>query len=157
MQVLLDFGAALNANTKNIKISGFDIRPSNSSSNGQIQAPPPEFKPIQQELAICKRFFRASYPNGTAPGTNTDAGLQQLQWTPTSQSPNFPTQYDTEMRATPTLTIYANDGTSGNVSSNIGNLTVTTQHNSASGFTAGYGGASSVAFISYQYTADAEL
>lgn len=58
MEVTIDFGAALNANTKNIYISAADIRGTPGVTVGANSNPPvPELRPIGSEMPINQRYF----------------------------------------------------------------------------------------------------
>ena len=73
-----------------------------------------EHLPFDVTTTRCQRYFQKSYELDTAPGTATDVGVQ---WTGgSSDSGNnvsFLPDFKTTMRASPTVTGYARDGTSG--------------------------------------------
>lgn len=58
LEVTLDFGAALDANTKSVTISRADIRVTPGVDSGINTSPDtPEFRPISSELIFCQRYF----------------------------------------------------------------------------------------------------
>ena len=76
---------------------------------------PFEREPIQQQLALCQRYYQKSYPQGSVPGaslsrnaiTNVSRAADQLdRWTAT---------FLVVMRAIPTIVVYSTTGASGNV------------------------------------------
>ena len=68
-----------------------------------------------QELALCQRYFEKSYAIGTAPGTNTAAGVYgYCQQRNTQPNSGFQAVFfKVPKRASPTLTIYSPPGVSG--------------------------------------------
>ena len=123
-----------------------------------------DYRPYGTELALCQRYFEKSYDTGTAPGTNTVVGFWTLAGS-TNQSNNMllPIRWKVEKRAAPTVTGYANDGTSGlfNYGRNgaSGTTTATFDSIGTSGCRgiANAGAAWVVAYVEAQYAASAEL
>ena len=117
-------------------------------------------RPIQQELAMCQRYYCKSYPQGTSVPTNTSNGYQIGVASSTIAIRGF-VPYPVEMRVTPTLVIYSNDGTSGSVTVLGGGATGTgaaggdVSARMHSGLTISGVTANTTYF--WQYSADAEL
>jgi hypothetical protein len=123
-----------------------------------------DYRPYGTELALCQRYFEKTHDTGTAPGTNTVVGFWTMAGS-TNQSNNMllPIRWKVEKRAAPTVTGYANDGTSGlfNYGRNgaSGTTTATFDNIGTSGCRgiASTGAAWVVAFVEAQYAASAEL
>lgn len=68
------------------------------------------YRLLSEELAICRRFTRKSFLMDTAPVQNAGANTGEFTWAASQagataqRSPQI--SFDTEMRATPTLTLY---------------------------------------------------
>jgi len=75
-------------------------------------ATPFERRLYNQELANCKRYYQKTYEIGTALGTNTNTGAISVFYNGTYGAANG-FRFETEMRASPTLTGYSVGGTSG--------------------------------------------
>jgi hypothetical protein len=80
-------------------------------------------RPIEQELALCQRYFEKSYAQGTAPGTATAVGATQAYLSSNNVPAGIP--YGTwtvqvTKRATPTVTVYGCQGGAGKVSNGDG-------------------------------------
>lgn len=116
LQVQLLFGGALNAASGYVDISFADIRATPGVATGLNANPPsPEMREVQAELAFCQRYVQKSYPQGVSPGTNQGAGGQTLAVSaPSSGAMTWP--LSVTMRAAPTVTWYAYDGTVGDFS-----------------------------------------
>lgn len=71
-----------------------------------------ERRPIQQELALCQRYFVKSYEIGTAPGTSTNNGSFR-QFTASDAYSNAWAMINlpVPLRASPALAIYTHTGT----------------------------------------------
>jgi hypothetical protein len=75
-------------------------------------ATPYQAKPIGEELALCKRYYRKSYTYGVAPATNTTVGLMSMS----SRAGDADTllvetvQLGEGMRIPPVVTVYAQNG-----------------------------------------------
>lgn len=81
-----------------------------------------EYRQYGQELALCQRYFYMTYPQGVKPGTAGGYGAQ-LEGASFSGNHVAIWQHPVSMRATPTMTGYADDGTSGVFSTAAGNTT----------------------------------
>ena len=123
-----------------------------------------EFLPRDVNTTRCQRYFQKSYELDTTPGTATDTGVQ---WTSgssdTAGNVSFLPSYKTTMRASPTVTGYARDGTSGqgyfNRSGTAGNGTFNAHmygQNSVSVYVA-LGGNNVVGTVAAHTTLSAEL
>ena len=123
-----------------------------------------EFIDYGRQLIQCQRYYEKTHDTGTAPGTNTVVGFWTMAGS-TNQSNNilFPIRWKVEKRAAPTVTGYANDGTSGlfNYGRNgaSGTTTATFDSIGTSGCRgiANAGAAWVVAYVEAQYAASAEL
>ena len=90
---------------------------------------------VQEELSLSQRYFCKTYPQGTDPATNTGtdaAGSIQYRLGGVSSATHafrYTVAFPVTMRATPTVTWYSTDGTSGNVRdrSSAANVSATSQ------------------------------
>jgi hypothetical protein len=110
-EIKIDFGNNFSANTKSVTVTAADFRVTPNVTTGLNSSPPtPEFRNINTELSTCARYFRASYDNGTAPGTATTTGLSgQATLSSGFYGTGGPT-FDPPMRATPTLSYWDGAG-----------------------------------------------
>ena len=132
-----------------------------------------EFEPkgYGEELALCQRYYQKSYDVGSAPGSVDNSNfvsMIQMANSATSTANNGTRlRFVQRLRAAPSVTVYAPDGTSGNLNysrhstaasevaatvSAIGSTGVLVYTTSASGMTAG-----DAIEVLFHYTADAEL
>ena len=67
----------------------------------------------EEELLRCMRYFHKSYNIETAPGTSTSVGSISFRMTPYTTTLNIriSSKFPIPMRSSPTLTVYAQDGT----------------------------------------------
>jgi hypothetical protein len=115
----VDFGNNFGSNAKNIVIGGgFDVRVTPGVATGTISSPPtPEIRDPQSDILWCKRFFRASYINGIAPGTATYAGITYVStYLVASFDSSATAFFDAPMRATPTIAYWDGAGTASKLS-----------------------------------------
>jgi hypothetical protein len=77
-------------------------------------ATPFESRSIQQELAMCQRYYEKSYDPAVAPGTTTTAGI--LTVIALSTTALTGQRYQVVKRAVPTVVFYSRNGTAGKVS-----------------------------------------
>jgi hypothetical protein len=75
-------------------------------------ATPFEFKPFEQELRECQRYYEKSYNVETPVGTNTSTGSQRLTIAQNNVYARALILFKVPKRAAPTVTFWANDGTS---------------------------------------------
>jgi len=82
------------------------------------QATPFEHEDFGTTLRKCQRYYGRSYDIGTDTGTNTLVGAVTTRQggTPSTNNVAFNVDFPVTMRAAPTMTLYAKDGTSGQVS-----------------------------------------
>ena len=130
-----------------------------------------EVVPFGQNVRRCQRYYQKSYAIDTVPGnTDTNNNVSQVQMANTSSSTannGVRTRYLQRLRANPTATLYAPDGTSGNLNysrhgaaqaevsgtiTSAGTTAVKVYTTNASGMTAG-----DAVEVFYHYTVDAEL
>jgi hypothetical protein len=114
------------------------------------------------ELAACQRYFQMSYQQGQTPGTNTANGANRFRANASTGSFVLETaqRFIVPLRGSPTFTWYSTPGTSGKISNNSVDLTVSNTFdysstvspyaNTASSITAGND-------VQYHFTASAEL
>jgi hypothetical protein len=95
-------------------------------------------KTIQEELAMCQRYYEKSYNQSGVPGTSPVTVAEQISMGCGTNGTNgftFTIPYKVAKRTLPTLTIYNNSGTSARITEvNSANTTVTVA--SSTGFTA---------------------
>ena len=123
-----------------------------------------EFLPTDVNLTRCQRYYQKSYDLGTAPGTATDNGVG---WTSGSGDSNgnaaFLPPFKTTMRAAPTVTGYARDGTSGqgsyfrNGASGNGTLAAHMYGQNSASIYIGTGSGWSTSVIAAHYVLSAEI
>lgn len=94
LEITLDFGAALNANTKSAYVNFADIRKTSGLSAGLNNSPPVlEARPMATEFSYCQRYYTLLEGNG----------LQGQ--VPSTTSVILSGRYPVQMRAPPTLTL----------------------------------------------------
>jgi hypothetical protein len=123
-----------------------------------------EFLPRDVNTTRCQRYYQKSYDLGTAPGTATDSGAG---WNGSSGDSGgnaaFIPPFKTTMRAAPTVTGYARDGTSGegsyfrNGASGNGTLAAHMYGQNSVSIYVGTGSAWSTSTIAAHYVLSAEL
>lgn len=70
--------------------------------------PPPELRPIHEELAFCQRYFESSYGNGVAPGTVTQAGaMHSLVYATNNYADMGTVWFKATKRVAPTVHTYS--------------------------------------------------
>ncbi|WP_414606557.1 hypothetical protein [Stenotrophomonas pavanii] len=119
-----------------------------------------DYRPDGVELALCRRFYRKSYMQSDAPGTNTNAGrFTAGNGTNTNQINRFCVQLGEPMRAPPSLVIYgAPSGTPGVVSQADGsNITAVVEAIGDASFNVGWNNTNGQWGGWFQWTADAEI
>ena len=124
-----------------------------------------ERRPYGTELALCQRYFQKSYNQTETAGTNTQVGVIRFQGATDSSNNLVGTIYfKVNMRTTPTMTYYAQGGTSGvwNARTAAVNTTYTMTTLSAGecntqAFATNLGTAFYPGFTYGHYTASAEL
>lgn len=64
---------------------------------------------VEQELALCQRYFETNYPTGSAPGTGSIVNGAVLFQTNTAGTSSFAggRSFNTRKRTTPTVTLYS--------------------------------------------------
>jgi hypothetical protein len=161
-----DAGSAFNGRTNSLgQQSGtFDIAQVQLEA-GDV-ATPFEVRTVEQELALCQRYFEKSYAQATAPATATTAGYitSSVNSTTTAGYLGFTHSYKVTKRASPTVVLYDTAGASGSTqratpgvgSSNGQNGTVGSASNDAALVIFSVSGVSHSQLICH-FTADAEL
>jgi len=130
-----------------------------------------EFVPFDINLRRCQRYYQKSYDIGTFPGNadanNNISSVQMANSSSSTANNGVRTRYAQRLRANPTATLYAPDGTSGNLNycrhgaaqsevsgtiTGAGTTSLKVYTGNASGMTSG-----DAIEVFYHYTADAEL
>lgn len=120
-------------------------------------ATPFERRQFTTEIQLCQRYFSKSYSLGTAVGTGTTTGTNQIE-IPTAAAigPILGTvRFPVLMRTSPSIGVYNDVGSSGNVTTNAGNTNTPNVQNIGEGSVTI--GASATNWVRYQWTASAEL
>jgi len=143
--------------SNNFYITGVQLEAGTSASDF-------EFLPKDVNTTRCQRYYQKSYDLETAPGTATDSGVA---WNGSSGDSGgnaaFLPPFKTTMRAAPTVTGYARDGTSGqgsyfrNGASGNGTLAAHMYGQNSVSIYVGTGSAWSTSTIAAHYTLSAEL
>ncbi len=120
-----------------------------------------EYRNIQDEIALCQRYYEKSYEIGTNPGTSTSNGLKNITTT-SLNSATFTAYLRVDFlkrkRIAPTVVWYAPDGTINTIDVGGSNVSPTTTDACDNGIlVSGVGISSSSRIIRAHYTADAEL
>lgn len=134
-------------------------------------ATPFEHETFGETLQKCQRYYQKSYDVDSAPGSTDNSNyvcmIQMANSATSTANAGARTRFVQRLRAAPSVTVYAYDGTSGNLNysrhstatsevaatvSNIGSTSVLVYTGSASGMTAG-----DAIEVFFHYTADAEL
>jgi hypothetical protein len=167
LEVDFDFGNNFSTNAKYVMLAAADIRVTSGVSTGlNNNPPPPELRPIGAEMALNQRYFRTSYPQGTAPGAVTTAGQRQvfLQGGAASAAwiSGASELFGAPMRAAPSVTLYSPaTGASGKIRDVTNGADVTGSTTAIGDNSFVWFGTLSAAATSYtfavQYTATAEL
>ena len=142
LEVSFDFGNNFGANTKTVQITECDIRVTPGAATGlNSNPPPPELRPVAMELAFCRRYARSSYAPGIAPGSSLASSIiiPNLAGSAiTNGNAYWMVNFDSPMRATPTVTLYSYNGNAGQVTnaatSDQGANTAAANFVSAAGF-----------------------
>ena len=147
----------LDNTSNNFYITGVQFETGTSASDF-------EFLPRDVNTTRCQRYYQKSYDLDTAPGTATDSGVG---WNGTSGDSGgnaaFLPPFKTTMRAAPTVTGYARDGTSGqgsyfrNGASGNGTLAAHMYGQNSVSIYVGTGSAWSTSTIAAHYVLSAEL
>ncbi len=165
LEITVDFGAAINANTKDIIIGQADIHYTPGVPGGLNNSPPlAELRPIAAELPFNQRYLCSSYGNSIAPGTATHAGMVAAATGTSAFAFNGTVNFPVQMRATPTLSYWDGAGNSSKVSATESASSFTFTDNvsatptpgniSVSGFMVGSSGTVGEIFIHYLSSAE---
>lgn len=168
LSVDIDFGNNFSSNAKSITVGGgFDCHVTPGVSTGTVANPPSaEIRTASDDNAWNKRFFRASYENGTTPGAATHNGMVFAGQNDATTAGAGTISFETPMRATPSISSWDGAGNSGKLSTITGASTTFTDNVAA---TTGPFGASTAGFFAngnnttahaiglLHYTADATL
>ena len=93
-------------NDATLEVTGFQLEVSDHATDF-------EHRSFAQELKLCSRYYQKSYNYSTALGTATNSGAITNTAYAASAFAGFSVQFETRMRADPTVTIYGTSGTSG--------------------------------------------
>lgn len=126
-------------------------------------ATPFEYRSIQEEIALCQRYFQKSYDFTTDPGSAVNAGRRWIEITGVANSTyDIDTDVDfaVEMRTAPTITSYSpTSGTSGKARASGTDYNASISSESTHGFhnNISVTAASTARQIQFQWAAEAEL
>ncbi len=121
-----------------------------------------EYRSIQDEIALCRRYYQKSYNIDVDPGTITNNSSNYLNVTNLNTSTHTVARsikLNIQMRDTPTIVIYsASSGNSNKVDVNGGEVTPLVSGIGINNFSvSGSGMSGSSATLEFHYTADAEI
>lgn len=119
-----------------------------------------ERRPIQQELALCQRYYEKNYPQAVAPGTAQSYALINSTTVPASTNTYVTTRFKvTKRTAPPTIVPYAANGTANRIDTPAGlaQTFFAVQFSSDEAFTVTTNNIPSVGIVSFYWIADAEL
>lgn len=86
-------------------ICGFTVKPG-------WYCPPFAPRSVALEKQLCSRYYQKSYREGTAPGTNTNVGMEGIGMVGSGGTGAYGViNFRPSMRATPTITLYGKAGT----------------------------------------------
>ena len=134
LEIAFDFGNNFGSSGKLLQITECDVRVTNGVPSGQQTPgnfiPSPELRPIPVELQFCQRYFETSYDVGTAPGTATNNGSDQIYLSFSSGSGNAcgaQAKFKVTKRVDPTsITLYStHSGASGKIFDSTNSADVT--------------------------------
>lgn len=117
------------------------------------------YRPFDQEVALCQRYYRKSYELDTVPGTATELGGFGNGWSNTNDMFKNET-FNVPMRTTPALTFYDFNGTQNtmhNYFGGTGGQNVTDTVVSKEGFAYGFFSSGTAWTRAGQYVANSEL
>ena len=110
-EIKIDFGNNFSTNAKTVTVTAADFRVTPNVATGLNSSPPtPELLPIQAMSMWCRRYFQASYDNGTAPGTATTNGLAGNGFGASNIAGVGWVTFIPEMRAAPTFAYWDSAG-----------------------------------------------
>jgi hypothetical protein len=132
-----------------IALPGLELPPSDRA--------PLVMRPFDQELTLCKRYWRKSYDYATAAGTATSVGCLDLSIGTSTTSPLLYTIAYEEMRAAPAAVLYDLAGASGKVYKGGNGKTGLVNTISSKAMSAGTSDATSANELAFHYTLDARL
>ena len=130
------------------------------------QATPFEHRSFGEELALCQRYFEKSYSTGTAPASDTSAGLittDTMGGDTTTAYLTHQLEYRVAKRAAPTVVIYDQAEATGKVTSHATGVgtangqTVSTEHAGDKSISLNRASGDAANGFRFHYTADAEL
>jgi len=130
------------------------------------QATPFEHRSFGEELQLCQRYYEKSYSAGTAPASDTSAGLittDTMAGDTTTSYLAHQLKYRVAKRAAPTVTIYDQAEASGKVTSHVTGVstangqTISTEHAGDKSISVNRPSGDAANGFRYHYTADAEL
>jgi hypothetical protein len=159
LAINVQFGGVLNANTKSISVTEFDLRATPGVPVGLNSSPPPlEYRPVPIEFSYCQRYYFTSYIG--APGSSGLNAQSMVANGTGGQNGSF--LFPQVMRGVPTVTAYStNSGASGKAYDATGAVDITctpagvTTAGVASPFSAG--GLTTGHIYLYYMTASSEL
>lgn len=117
-----------------------------------------EKRPIEQELALCQRFYQKSIPLSTSPGSSgTNNMCQFFIGANTTGWIYMPIIFPVTMRGSPTVVAYDSTGASGKVEKGATGKTAAYADAREAGVNIGTQDATSANYLAFYYTAAAEL
>jgi len=101
LEIVFDFGNNFSSSSKSVQIAECDIRVTPGVATGlNANPPPPELRPVQQELVFCQRYFdQRNYA-----GANQNVYIGTLQAVSATQAVGMVFWWRATMRAQPTIT-----------------------------------------------------
>jgi hypothetical protein len=110
LEISFDLGSNFGTATSSIQLTELDIRATPGVATGQTVAPPPpELRSIAAEIALCQRYFAASFGNGVAPADGAANAVVTAAFFISSAQMVNTVAFPAPFRAIPTIGLFASN------------------------------------------------
>jgi hypothetical protein len=124
LEVSFDFGNNFGSSSNYVYVAELDIRVTPGATAGAVNSspPPPELRPIATELPFCLRYFQTSYVSANLGSGSVAGSLSIITASSIANNTIYTSsiQFFGKLRASPSMTIYSYNGTTGEVSGGNG-------------------------------------